>query len=393
MSAGIVPLARSVCFPLMVAGRDRVPDEPVLFVANHASHADTVAIIAALPPRVRARIAPAAAEDYFFKSRLRGRVCRWLTGAFPFPRHGAEGLRRARALLASGRAVLIYPEGTRSRTGAIAAFRPGAAILASQAGATVVPVGIAGTGDVLPVHGRLPRRAPVAVVFGEPQRFAPGDDTKHVTECLERSVEALAQQARALRPRTRRTVYARANAIASGPAGVALAFGWGVAEALVWPVVPDFAIAMLAAAAPRRFWRFVVAALAGSMLGGAVAYALGTFAGATVVAHLPLVTPRMQHAAAQWLREDGGWALWHQFRFGVPYKTFAWQAAHNGTGVAQLETATFVVRGLRMLGVGVIFAGLALPWRRWADRLYGAFAVAFGVAFALALARIVAAWS
>ena len=97
-----------------------------MFVANHESHADTAVVLAALPREVRSRSAPAAAEDYFFSSRVRGVMAALAMGAFPFPRHGSAGLERAERLLAEGWNVLLFPEGTRSRDGRMGRFRPGA---------------------------------------------------------------------------------------------------------------------------------------------------------------------------------------------------------------------------------------------------------------------------
>src|SRR5262249_5379384 len=70
-------------------------------------------------------------------------------------------------LLAQGRDVIVFPEGTRSRDGSIGEFHAGAARLAAHAGAPLVPVGIGGTRDLLPVHGRL-RPTRVTVRIGAP---------------------------------------------------------------------------------------------------------------------------------------------------------------------------------------------------------------------------------
>jgi 1-acyl-sn-glycerol-3-phosphate acyltransferase len=144
-----------------------LPGRPCVLVANHASHADTAALIAALPARRRPVIA--AAADYWFGRPLRMVVCRALAAAFPVRRDGggSEDLASAAAMLAAGRDVIVFPEGTRTRDGSIGAFHSGAEWLARQAGAPLVPVGIAGTHDLLPVHGRL-RRSRIAVRVGEP---------------------------------------------------------------------------------------------------------------------------------------------------------------------------------------------------------------------------------
>ncbi|MBT5715170.1 1-acyl-sn-glycerol-3-phosphate acyltransferase, partial [Candidatus Poribacteria bacterium] len=64
--------------------------------------------------------------------------------------------------------LLIFPEGTRSRTGEIAEFKPGLGLLALELDVPVVPTYIHGTYAALPVGRVVPRAAPVHVTFGEP---------------------------------------------------------------------------------------------------------------------------------------------------------------------------------------------------------------------------------
>jgi 1-acyl-sn-glycerol-3-phosphate acyltransferase len=75
-------------------------------------------------------------------------------------------------VLAEGRALGIFPEGTRSPDGRLYKFRTGVARLALRSGAPVVPVGLVGTRDVQPPDSRRWHRKPVAVHFGPPLDFA-----------------------------------------------------------------------------------------------------------------------------------------------------------------------------------------------------------------------------
>jgi 1-acyl-sn-glycerol-3-phosphate acyltransferase/membrane protein YqaA with SNARE-associated domain len=395
----LIPLVRLLCRPLRVEGAKRLAagKGPVVFVANHASHADTAVILAALPGGVRRLTAPAAASDYFFRGRARGALAALSIGAFPFPRRGTAGLARAEALLARGWNVLLFPEGTRTTDGHMRAFRPGAGALAAR-GATIVPVGISGTREVLPKGGRLPRRRPVAVVFGEPERFGRGTPSEVVAQQLARRVSRLRAAARLLRPPASPSHLERVGTVARSPAGLWIAFAWGVAEALIFPIVPDVPVALMAAAAPSRFLPLATAAVAGSLAGGAAAYGLGALGlGSLMLAHAPLVTQRMTGHALGSLGSAGAAALLGQPWTGIPYKVFAYQASGAGVAAGPFLAWSLVGRGHRILPVAAVFAAAWWPLHRWtprlARRLYVPFAFSFLVVFALGLGRVVSAWS
>lgn len=162
---------------LRVRGVARLPDGPCVIVANHNSHADTAALIAALPARRRPAVA--AAADYWFDAAtsgsglravlsgtgLRPWACQALCGAFAVRRGGGgtADLTEAAQLLAAGRDVVVYPEGSRSRDGSIGEFRHGAARLAVLSGTPLVPVGITGTRELLPASRTAVRRRRSAV--------------------------------------------------------------------------------------------------------------------------------------------------------------------------------------------------------------------------------------
>lgn len=150
----------AVAGPVELQGRDRLPAHPVVLAANHASHADTLVLLAVLRER---SVLPAAAADYFFATRPRALATVGAVGGFPFPRQGRAGLDRALAVLAAGHDVLLFPQGTREG----GPVRPGVGRLV-EAGATVVPVRLEGTAAILPKGARWPRRHPVRVSVGAP---------------------------------------------------------------------------------------------------------------------------------------------------------------------------------------------------------------------------------
>ena len=71
-----------------------------------------------------------------------------------------DALDQQRVLLEQGSAVALYPEGTRSLDGRLYKGRTGVAFLALQTGAPVVPVGLIGTDEVMPVGARCPSMRP-----------------------------------------------------------------------------------------------------------------------------------------------------------------------------------------------------------------------------------------
>jgi 1-acyl-sn-glycerol-3-phosphate acyltransferase len=155
---------------LRVVGAAALPAGPCVIVANHRSHADTAALLAAVPARRRPAVA--AAADYWFRGGVRPGICRVLCAAFPVRRSGggSADLAAAARLLAAGHDVIVFPEGTRSRDGQTGDFHRGAARLAAAVGVPLVPVGLSGTGMLLPPGGSdlRPRRAIVIVRFGIP---------------------------------------------------------------------------------------------------------------------------------------------------------------------------------------------------------------------------------
>jgi 1-acyl-sn-glycerol-3-phosphate acyltransferase len=178
-----------------VTGREHLAalEGPALICPNHASHFDFSAVRLALGPHHRRRLAAAAAADYFQASPVRWFLAAWL-GAFAFNRTGkggAESIAAAQGLLDAGWHVLVFPEGTRTKTGDINAFMPGTGLLARRTGRPVIPIRIIGIRDVLPKGARIPHRAQVEVHIGTPLHVRPGEGAREFTARLEAAVRDL----------------------------------------------------------------------------------------------------------------------------------------------------------------------------------------------------------
>src|SRR5581483_7212206 len=114
---------------------------------------------------------------------------------------------------------------------------------------------------------------------------------------------------------------------------LALMVLWAVAEATVWPVIPDLLLAPLALGARRKFARPLLACVAGSAFGGAWLYLLAWLHPDDLrafVAHLPLVTDGQVARADRWLDQGGTLALLRQPVSGVPFKVWAVEGVTRG---------------------------------------------------------------
>jgi long-chain acyl-CoA synthetase len=189
-----------------VTGRGHLPhDRNVLVVANHASHLDMGLVKVAMAEE-GARLAALAARDYFFDTPLKRAYFENFTNLIPMDRAGSlkRSLRHALTALSRGYHLLIFPEGTRTRDGAMAAFYPTAGYLALHGRVDVLPAWIGGTHEALPPGAALPRRADLEVRFGEVLRLADlealtaglprGEAYRRATRVMEEAVRRLGEQ-------------------------------------------------------------------------------------------------------------------------------------------------------------------------------------------------------
>lgn len=153
-------------------GRENIPKHgPVILASNHLSFVDSM-LIPMISPR---RVTFIAKAEYFESRGLKGLLMKSFftaIGAIPVRRgdHRAarDSLDQALAVINSGQAFVIYPEGTRSLDGRLYRAKVGVGWLALKSGAPIVPVGVEGTQKVLPVGAKIPKIVPVTVRFGQP---------------------------------------------------------------------------------------------------------------------------------------------------------------------------------------------------------------------------------
>jgi 1-acyl-sn-glycerol-3-phosphate acyltransferase len=140
------------------------PSGPLLICSNHLSNFDPLVYAATLP-----RVLHALTKAELFQTRI-GRAFFLRCNCIPVRRGAPDRLaiRGALAVLASGGALLLFPEGHRASTTGLLGFELGAGYLARRSGATVLPCAIWGTEAVLPKGRLMPRRRPIAVRIGAP---------------------------------------------------------------------------------------------------------------------------------------------------------------------------------------------------------------------------------
>lgn len=158
-----------------IIGAANLPnDESFVLVANHSSHLDTLCLLAALPLRRLHRAFPVAAEDYFFQSLPRTWIAAVVVNAMPFARQRVrESLSICAQLLAQpGNVLIIFPEGTRSMTGATQPFKSGVGALVAGRDVCVLPCHVQGTFRAWPKGRRLPRPGKVRLIIGAPRNYS-----------------------------------------------------------------------------------------------------------------------------------------------------------------------------------------------------------------------------
>ncbi|MEI7722504.1 MAG: lysophospholipid acyltransferase family protein [Actinomycetota bacterium] len=191
-----------ILFRPKVKGLRNVPGTgPIIIASNHLSFSDSIFMPLVVPRKVTFL----AKSEYFTSPGPKG-LLKKLTfialGQVPVDRSGG---RRSEAALITGLKVLaegkclgIYPEGTRSPDGRLYKGRTGIARLAIESGAPIVPVAMFNTEKIQPTGTVMPKVMRVEMIFGEPMYFE-GDSTdllhlRDVTDKIMSTIQALSGQ-------------------------------------------------------------------------------------------------------------------------------------------------------------------------------------------------------
>lgn len=182
-----------------IRGRYNVPRKgPYILAPNHLSWTDIPLVGAYVPGKV-----VYMAKEEYFSSRIAWLV-RFL-GAFPVKRGEGDrqALRAAEAQLKKGNVLVVFPEGTRSRTRTLAKGHAGLGMIALRTGVPVIPVAVWGSENVLKKFG-----ASVTIIYGKPMVFKP-QGKKVTRQDIDTATESVMQAIAEMLPRMYRGVYAK----------------------------------------------------------------------------------------------------------------------------------------------------------------------------------------
>jgi long-chain acyl-CoA synthetase len=202
------PLVWLLAAPKVLAATAELKNAPMLIVANHLTAYDGALVLYALPWRLRHNVAAAMSGEMLMDLRRGRNQGNWLLNllappgywlltalfnVFPLPRRNGfrMSFEHAGAGMDREYSVLVFPEGTRSKDGTMHAFRPGVGLLAQMSRAPVLPVGLAGLGDLIRTNARWFRSGRIEVRVGRPIAFDESAEPAELTKRYENAVRQL----------------------------------------------------------------------------------------------------------------------------------------------------------------------------------------------------------
>ena len=183
---------------------------PLLVVSNHVTSVDIGFVLAALPARIRNRIAVAMEGERLQAMRRPAKTVRFgirlvekikyalvvaLFNVFPLPQRTGfrDSFSHIGSLVDSGCNILVFPEGQRTKDGEMTTFRRGIGLLVQNLGIPVIPVHIGGLFVLKQASKRWARPGSVRVTIGSARMYGSGEDSDSIARDLERCVSLLSQ--------------------------------------------------------------------------------------------------------------------------------------------------------------------------------------------------------
>jgi long-chain acyl-CoA synthetase len=204
-----IPLVHLLASPSLTNANEHWPASPMLIVSNHLTSYDAPFILAALPGRIRRRVAIAMSGEMLFDMRRGRNQGSWYANLFGpvayglitvlfnvYPLPQITGFRRsfqhAGEAVDRGYSVLVFPEGRRSDDESPQPFKSGAGLLWKELGTPALPVRLRGLGAIKAEHARWFRSGRVSVSVGQVLPLDTGKSPEQLTETLRQAVFATA---------------------------------------------------------------------------------------------------------------------------------------------------------------------------------------------------------
>ena len=187
-------------FRLEVRGREHLPAAPYVVCPVHRSNIDFILVSCIHSTRMRYM-----GKASIWKYPTLGRFFSML-GAFPVHRGTAdrESLRTCMRIIENGESLVMFPEGTRREGTKVAELFDGPAFVAARTGVPIVPIGIGGSSEAMPLGSKVIKPHKIVLVIGEPIYPPTGDGTgrvkrrvvREMTEQLAVDLQAVYDEAR-----------------------------------------------------------------------------------------------------------------------------------------------------------------------------------------------------
>ena len=146
-------------------GSERIPDGPCIIAPNHASYLDGIVVYHFLKKKHKKDVYFVAKEKNFRNPLFRFFASNSRVIVMDINRNLHESLQKIAEILHRGKKVMIFPEGTRTRTGNMQRFKNTFASISKALNVPVIPVAIKGAFESMPYTSRLPKKGQVSVEF------------------------------------------------------------------------------------------------------------------------------------------------------------------------------------------------------------------------------------